>query len=303
MTNSKFISTIRKYTFTDRVFIAISFVLLLIIAIVVLYPLLYVLVSSFYSDYVRSIFNLDINKFTPKAYSLAFNYKYFISGFTNSVLYTTVGCFVSLSVVTLCAYPLSKRKFYCGKYVMGMCFVAMYFSGGIIPSYLVVRGLGLLDTMWAIVLPSAFSVYNMYLLHAHFRHVVPDELEDAAKIDGCGEWRFLLQVVIPLSTPMLTTIALYYIVASWNAYFNAMIYISTRSKWPLANVLREVLVSDINSARTVAAANDGSGIPIVRQAEMLKYALIVVASFPLLAIYPFMQRFFVNGLTDGSVKQ
>ena len=301
MANTRFISRMRKYTAADRFFVVVSFVSLLVIT--VLYPLLYVLIPSFYSDYVRNVFGLDISKFTTKAYSLAFNYKYFISGFTNSVVYTMVGCIISLTVVTLCAYPLSKRKFYCGKYVMGLSFVAMYFSGGIIPSYLVVRGLGLLDTMWAIILPSAFSVYNTYLLHAHFRHAVPDELEDAAKIDGCGEWRFLLQVVVPLSMPMLTTIALYYIVGSWTAYFSAMIYISSRSKWPLANVLREVLVSDINSARAVAAANDGSGIPIVRQAEMLKYALIVVASVPLLAIYPFMQRFFVHGLTEGSVKQ
>ncbi len=292
-----------RYTLSDKVYVIISFVLLSILTIVVVYPLLHVLISSLYSDYVVSIKDLDIQKFTTKAFDLAFNYKHFVSGLMNSLIYTAVGCFISLTTVILCAYPLSKRKFYCGKYVLGLCFIAMYFSGGIIPSYLVVRGLGLLDSMWAVILPSAFSVYNTYLLHVHFRHVVPNELEDAAKIDGCGEWRFLIQIILPLSVPMLTTIGLYYVVGSWNSYFSAMIYISTRSKWPLANVLREVLVSDFNSARAVVASNDGSGIPIVRQAEMLKYALIVVSSFPLLAIYPFLQRFFVHGVTEGSVKQ
>lgn len=302
---SKFVisNRIKKYTYPDKVFIISSFVILTILVCIILYPLCYVLVSSVYTDYIVSLWDLSFAKFTTKAYSLAFEYKHFLSGLTNSVVYSVVGCFISLSTVILCAYPLSKRKFYCGKYVLGLCYIAMYFSGGIIPSYLVIRSLGLLNTMWSIVLPSAFSVFNVYLLHEHFRHVVPDELEDAAKIDGCGEWRFLLQIVLPLSIPMLATISLYYLVDSWNSYFNAMIYISDRNKWPLANVLREVLVSDFNSTKAVTSVSDGSGIPIVRQAEMMKYALIVISSFPFLVAYPFLQRYFVHGLTEGSIKQ
>ena len=299
---SKGVHTAIRYTKADRIFLLFSFIILSFVLVIVLYPLMYVLASSVSPDYVRSLLSTDYTRLTLHAYELATTYKYFASGFINSVIYTSIGCILSLLLIVLCAYPLSKRKFYCGRYILVLCFGTYYFSGGLIPFYMLVKSLGILNTMWSVILTSCFSVYNMFLLHVHFRHSLPEELEDAAKIDGCGEWRFLFQIMLPLSIPILTTLGLYYVVGSWNSYFNAMIYISDRSRWPLANVLREVLVTDNTSFRSVINTNDGSGIPIVRQAEMMKYALIVIASFPLLCIYPFLQKFFVHGLKAGAVK-
>jgi len=179
----------------------------------------------------------------------------------------------------------------------------MFFSGGLIPSYLVVKSLGILNSMWAIVLPSAMSVPNMFMMRTYFKSTIPEELQEAARMDGCGEWRFLLRVVLPLSLPIMASIGLFYSVSSWNSYFNAMIYITTRDKLPLANILREILV--INSSNSPSTSNilmASSDVSGIQRVEMMKYAAIVISSLPLLAIYPFLQRFFIRGVMLGSLK-
>ena len=204
----------------------------------------------------------------------------------------------------MCAYPLSRNDFKGGKYIMALCVFTMYFGGGLIPTYLLIRDLKMLDSIWALVLPGSLSVYNMIVMRTYFKIQIPADLLEASQLDGCGDLRFLIQIVIPLSGPIIAVIALYVAVGLWNSYFDALIYLSTREKMPLTVFLREILVLNsfdgqqstqlVGSAETMAA--------LERRKEIMKYSLIVVASAPVMIAYPFVQKFFVKGVMIGAIK-
>ena len=238
---------------------------------------------------------------TWEGYKAVFEHEMVLSGYKNSVIYMVLGSLVAMIVTVLCAYPLSRSDFRRRKIFMALCLFTMYFEGGLIPTYLTIRSLGMLDTVWALVLPGALSVYNMIVMRTYFATQIPDEMREAAQIDGCGDWRFLIRIVLPLSGPILAVIFLYYAVALWNGYFNAMIYIKTRSKLPLANILRELLILSLTPELERGMSSEVL-TTMEKRAEVMKYSLIVVASLPMMLLYPFIQKYFVKGVMIGAVK-
>ena len=212
----------------------------------------------------------------------------------------TAGTALSLALTVLMAYPLSRPDFKAGGFIMVLCMITMYFSGGLIPTYLVVRNLGLLGTRWAVLLPGAMSVYNMIVTRTYFKTSIPGELFEAGQLDGCGNIRYLFSVVLPLSGPILAVVGLFYAVGYWNAYFDAMIYLSgKRGLFPLSLILREILI--LNDA-SIDQMDINTLLALEERRNVMKYAVIVVSSLPVMLIYPFVQRYFVKGVMIGAVK-
>ncbi len=288
-----------RYTQGDRAFVTVDTVLLTLFLVIILYPLLYVLASSFSGGSILKGLSLIPEHFSWEGYKAVFEYSYVWSGYYNSLVYTVLGTAMAMVNTILCAYPLSRADFKFGRFSMGLCVFTMYFSGGLIPTYIWIKQLGLLNTMWAILLPSTLSVYNMIVMRTYFKGQIPKELRESAQIDGCGEWRYLLQIVLPLSGAVLAVVALYYAVARWNSYFDSMIYLQDRSLQPLQNILRDLLI--VNSANTLSN-NIEAEAAAQERADLLRYSMIVVASVPMMFFYPFVQKYFVKGVMLGSVK-
>ena len=293
-------SIFKRHSMGDRAFFVIDMAVLAVIFVIILYPLLYVVSSSFSGGRMLMGLSLIPERFSFEGYKAVFEYDDIWVSYANSAIYTLVGTAVAMIVTILCAYPLSRSDFKGGKIALGLCVFTMYFSGGLIPTYLNIRSLGLLNTMWSFLLPASLSVYNMLVMRTYFKSQIPGELRDSAQIDGCGEWRYLLQIVLPLSGSVLGVVALYYGVARWNAYFDSMIYIQDRAKLPLQNILREILIVN-NSVAELGVDAEAEAIAAER-AELLKYSIIVLASIPMMLIYPFVQKSFVKGVMVGSVK-
>lgn len=289
-----------RYSAGDKIFLGINWLILSAFMLIILYPLLFIISASFSAG--TSIMSLSLipERFSTAGYEAVLQYKDIWSGYANSLIYMLAGTFISLVVTILCAYPLSRRDFKGGPFVMTLCMITMYFSGGMIPSFLVIRNLGMLNTRWAILLPGAMSVYNMIVMRTYFRTQIPSEVLESAQLDGCGNIRYLLSIVLPLSTPILAVIGLFYAVGYWNAYFDAMLYLtSDRTKFPLSLILREILV--LNSADM-----DTLDISVLMKLEerrnVMKYAVIIVSSLPVMLLYPFVQKYFVSGIMIGAVK-
>lgn len=293
-------SVFKRHTMGDKAFFLIDMAVLAVLFVIILYPLLYVVSSSFSGGRMLMGLSLIPERISLEGYKAVFEYGDIWVSYMNSAVYTLVGTAVAMIVTVLCAYPLSRSDFKGGKIALGLCVFTMYFSGGLIPTYLNIRSLGLLNTMWSFLLPSSLSVYNMLVMRTYFKSQIPGELRDSAQIDGCGEWRYLLQIVLPLSGSVLGVVALYYGVARWNAYFDSMIYIQDRSKLPLQNILREILIVN-NSVAELGVDAEAEAVAAER-AELLKYSIIVLASIPMMLIYPFVQKSFVKGVMVGSVK-
>ena len=219
-------------------------------------------------------------------------------GYGNTILYTVLGTAVNMVLTTMMAYPLSCRE---TPWRAPLTFIAsftMLFSGGLIPTYLLVRQLGLYDTIWAMILPTGITTYNMLVMKSFFQSSIPIELKEAAHLDGCNDLRTLLLVVLPLSGPILAVMVLFYTVAHWNEYFNALIYLRNRSLMPLQVILREILLQNQE-----LAAGDGTGLyERMMAAETMKYAIIIIASVPVICLYPLVQRHFVKGVMVGAIK-
>jgi putative aldouronate transport system permease protein len=285
------------YSRCDLVVLTFNGMILTLLGVVILYPLLFVVLSSFSTGQVNML--LQVPKWSLEGYRAVFEYRRIWTGYTNSFLYMTSGTTINM-VVTICAaYPLSKASLLGRKPLTFLFVFTMYFGGGLIPSYLLVRQLGLLNTVWSVLLPGAMSVYNMIVMRTYFATQIPQELEEASQIDGCDTLRFLIQIVLPLSTPILAVISLFYAVGHWNAYFNAMIYINKRDLMPLQIFLREILV--LNKMDT-SNMDPEEMMRLQERAELMRYSLIVVASLPVMCIYPFVQRYFVKGIMIGAVK-
>lgn len=294
-----------RHTRSDVVFLTINWILLILCAIVLLYPLLYIIMSSFSAGPTYMRLSLIPTKFSLEGYTAVFEYADIWTGYRNSLLYTAVFTVVSLAMTVCLAYPLSRRDFGGGKYMMLLCVFTMYFSGGLIPTYVWMRQMKLLDSMRALIIPSAVSVYNMIVMRTYFSTQIPDELREASMLDGCSDIRYLVSIVLPLSGAILAVIGLYYAVYMWNEYFNAMVYITTRSKLPLPNFLREILMINVQHSLTNANMTQQEIERIARleeRAELMKYSLIIVSSVPVMILYPFVQKHFVKGVMIGATK-
>ena len=289
-----------RHTAGDYAFLAVDWLILILFFLILAYPLLYVIASSFSAMQITTL-SLIPKKISLEGYRAVIEYKYIWIGYANSLLYMVLGTAIALVVTICCAYPLSRPDFKAGKLLMGLCLFTMYFSGGIIPTFLWIRDLHMLDTIWAIVLPTSLSVYNMIVMRTYFATSIPGDLREAAQLDGCGDFRFLYSIVLPLSGPILAVIALYYAVALWNGYFNATLYLRTKTKLPLTMFLRDILV--LNQMTGLDAGLDMEQMARAEErAQIMKYSLIIVGSLPMMLIYPFVQKYFVKGVMIGAVK-
>ncbi|MFI6831829.1 carbohydrate ABC transporter permease [Kribbella sp. NPDC050241] len=286
----------------DRLFTVANYLVLGVFLLMVLYPLTYI-VSASLSDpqavAAGKVWLWPVN-FDLDGYKVIFEYKSIARGFANSIFYAVAGAVFSVVVTLLAAYPLSRRDLY-GRGLITAYFVfPMLFSGGMIPTYLVVQQTHLLNTRWALIVPTALGIWNVIITRTYFQMTIPDELLEAARVDGCDDFRFFLRVVLPLSKPIIAVNALLYAVGQWNQFFNALIYLTDDQLFPLQLVLRQILVQN-----TVDPSQLSDPTALARQEhlrDLVKYSLIVVSSLPPLLAYPFVQKYFVKGLMIGSLK-
>lgn len=292
----------QKEMLTDRIFSIVVNTFLFISLAVVLYPLLYIISCSLSEPQAvmaHKVWLFPVN-FDLVSYKAVFTNKQIGTGYMNSLYYMVTGTIISVMLTMLIAYPLSRKEFYGRKLVTKFILFTMLFTGGIIPLYLVVRQLGIYDTRLSIILPNAITVWNVIIARTFLQENISDELYEAAEIDGCSDIRFLFTFVFPLSGAIVAVLALFYAVGQWNKYFDALLYLQDQALYPLQIVLRNILIINRNTpsmTTDVEAAIRSQGL-----SETIRYAVIVVASLPLLVIYPFVQKFFVKGVMIGSVK-
>lgn len=294
----------KRFTLSDRGFDLVNTIFLLIILVLIVYPLIFVLSASISDPQAVSsgkmwLWPVDI---TFKGYERVFADDAIWLGYKNTIIYTVVGTAIHLFVLLPCAYALSRKELMAKKLILWFVLFTMLFNGGLIPTYLVVKSMGMLDTMWAIIIPNVVGAWSILVARAFFQQSIPDQLVEASKIDGASDFYIFIRVVLPLSLPIIAVMALFHAVNLWNQYFNALIYLSDRDKYPLQLILREILV--VNQMQL----NDPGGsaeslVDQVKTAGLIKYAVIIVSSLPLLLIYPFVQRFFVQGVLIGSIKE
>ncbi len=286
----------------DRVFMFFNNSFLIFITVIVLLPLIFVVSASFSSSeaVIAGKVTLWPVDFSLLGYETIFEHKKVWDGFGNSLFYTVFGTLFNVIMTIIAAYPLSRDDLV-GRRVITLLFVfTMLFSGGLIPTYMVVRDLGLLNTRAAMILPTGIGIFNLLITITFFRTTIPPELIEAARIDGASDFRTFRSIILPLSRPIIAVLALFYAVNHWNAYFQALIYLKDQELFPLQLVLREILIENTIDASMLIDIEDLVAREGLR--ELLKYSLIVVASVPVLLIYPFVQRHFVKGMMIGSVK-
>lgn len=289
----------------EKIFDFFNTFIMIVLMVVCAYPLLYVLFASLSDPYKlmqhRGLLFKPLG-FTLKGYALVFQNPSIMTGFLNTFFYVVVGTTVSVIMTSMAAYVLSRKNLLLGKPLMLMVTVTMFFSGGLIPFYLQVQNLGLKDSRWALIFPSAISVWSLIVLRTAFKKV-PESLIESAKIDGANDFTILFRIVIPSAKATIAVIALLYAVGQWNSWFNAMIFLSDRGKYPLQLILREILIS--NDMREMMNLPKGSAQFIQADAykSLIKYSTVIVSTIPILCIYPFVQKYFVKGTMLGSVKE
>jgi putative aldouronate transport system permease protein len=279
----------------------LNVVLFTIVLIVVIYPLYFILISSISSPGEVAGGKVWLWPVDPslEGYRSIFTDSTIWLGYKNSLIYTTLGVVISTSLTITAAYSLSRKDLAGRNIVLFYFLFTMFFSGGLIPNYILVKNLGMLDTIWAMVIPGAVSVFQLIIARTFFQYTIPDDLLEAAQMDGCNDFRFFFRIVLPLSLPIISVIILYNAVSQWNAYFKALVYLTDHQMQPLQMILRRIL---IQNEATEGLPDTMSLIEQQRQAELVKYGVIVVACIPMLVLYPFLQKYFVKGIMIGSVK-
>jgi putative aldouronate transport system permease protein len=290
-------------TRTDKIFLFGVKIFLWLALIIVAVPLIYIVANSFSSASAVSAGRVLLWPIEPslRGYKEAFSDPLIMKGYLNSFIYAIGGTLISVTLTIAIAYPLSRRTFFGRNVIMSALLFTMLFSGGLIPTYLVVQDLGLLNTRWAMVIPSAIGVWQVIIARTFFRSTIPDELYEAATIDGASDLRFLWSIVLPLSKPVIAVIALMYAIFQWNSYFDALIYLKDPGLYPLQIVLRNVLILNTMTGSTTTTSL-AQQLEQQQLANVLKYALIVISSLPVLIIYPFVARHFTKGVMVGAVK-
>lgn len=290
---------------SDITFEIIHKIIIWFFLIIITYPLIYIISASI-SDptYVNSGEMWLLPKgITFEGFKRVFQNSDIWLGYRNTIFYTSLGILVNLAVTLPCAYVLSKDKLVGRSFIVGMLILTMFFDGGLIPTYLLVRDLGMINTFWAMVIPSAASVWNIIVTMTFFKATIPKELEESAEIDGASTFRIFLQIVLPLSGPIIAVMALFYGVTHWNQYFSAMIYLTDRELYPLQLFLREILVEQQMTAQMIEEGLDPEAIALqTKVASLIRYSVMIISSAPLIIVYPFVQKYFLKGVLIGSLK-
>lgn len=285
----------------EKIFDAFNYTLLTILGLVTLYPMLYVAFASVSmpNEFLKSNFIILWRPlgFQTDAYRLVLRNNNILNGFRNTAFYVVAGTTLSMLMSIMTSFVLARKGYALKKIITLLILFTMYFSGGLIPYFLVVKDLGMLDTVWAILVPSAISTYNCIVLRTAF-DALPASLEESARIDGANDLRILFQIYVPLCVPTLAVVGLFYAVSRWNAWFDAVVFLRTRALYPLQLVLRELLIT----SNADYMAEMGNNIEMTAISELVKYATIMVATVPILVIYPFLQKYFVKGMMIGAVK-
>ena len=290
-----------KETRADRVFDWFNVMIATLALLVVAYPLIVVLSSSFSDAFALTAGKVWLFPVKPTldGYKAILQHKQVWTGVYNSVIYTVFGTAVNMVVSVLAAYPLSRKDFSLREPISLIFAFTMWFSGGLIPTYLLIKSMGLFNSRLVMILPTAMSVWNMIIIRTYFQSNISGELLESAKLDGCDDFRYLAQIAIPLSKPVLAVVCLYYMVANWNVFMNAYLYLQKQELYPIQIVLREILLMG-NVEEIATNATKESQARLMN--ELLKYSLVIVASLPMVLVYPFVQKYFVKGIMIGAVK-
>lgn len=290
-----------RYCLQDKLLLIIGFVLIGLFVLAIIVPMIYIIIASFMDPVTlqNNGITFDFSKWTLTAYERVVSNAQIWIGFKNAVVYSLVFTVVSVGITLLAAYPMSREDFRGRGFFNIIFMITMFFSGGLIPTYLLVGNLGLLDSMWAVILPGAFSVWNMVIARTYYRGI-PGELREAADVDGANEIIYFFKILLPVCTPVIAVLALWQFVGMWNSYFDAMIYLNDSAKQPLQLVLRSILIQ--NQPESGMISDMQSTAQRAQLAELLKYATIIISSIPLLVMYPFFQKYFDSGIMAGAVK-
>lgn len=291
-----------KPTMGDRVFVSSVYIILVILGLIFLIPMLNVTVSSFSSPKAVgagkvSIFPIGFN---VEAYKMVFANNKIVIGFTNTIIYTFFGTLLNIVITVLAAYPMSREDFAAKNIIMKIFTFTMYFSGGIIPTYLLYKNIGFINSRLVMIVPGALSVYNMIVMRTFLQTNLPNEILEAAQIDGCSDFKFLSRFVVPLSMPIIAVIIMFYAIGHWNSYFDAYVYLSDESKYPLSIFIQTILGGLVTKGETVK--NYEAAAQQEQYKDIVQYALIIVTCLPVWICCPFMQKYFVQGVMVGSVK-
>jgi len=298
-------SLVRNSGLSDRAFEVINGIGVFLITLIITYPLIFVISASISDPTAVNtgkmwLWPVDV---TFAGFKKVFENDAIWLGYRNTILYTLTGTIIHLSVLLPCAYALSRKELMGKKIILWIILFTMLFNGGLIPTYLLIKSLGMLDTIWAIVIPGVVGAWSILVAKSFFEQTIPDTLVEASKIDGATDFQIFRKIVLPLSLPIIAVMALFHAVALWNQYFNALIYLTDENKFPLQLILRQILIlSQFDASSSVGGVVD-SYIEQVKAASLIKYAVIIVSALPLLIVYPFLQRFFVKGVLIGSVKE
>lgn len=286
----------------DRMFYLLVNIVVAVLGLIVLYPLLYILASSFSAPSAVAAGKVVLwpVDFSLRGYKAVFDYEMVYTGYRNTIFYTVVGTLINISLTMIAAYPLARRNLPGKGFFTFLFTFTMMFSGGMIPNYILMKDLKIINTAWCMLLPGAISAYNLIVTRTFIQNSIPEELLEAAQIDGCSDAKFFFIFVLPLSKAVMAVITLYYAVSHWNAYFNAFLYLNKRDLYPLQIFLREILI--MNSVETESLMDAEMQEAMQGMKDLLKYSLIVVSTAPILCIYPFLQRYFIKGVMIGSLK-
>ena len=285
----------------DKAFLLVGYILLATFVMAVIGPVVYIIVASFMDPITLQNKGIvfDFSKWTLTAYERVMTNPQIWIGFRNAIIYSVLFAVISVFITLLCAYPMSRDDFKGKKFFNAIFIITMFFGGGLIPTYLLISNMGLLDSMWAVILPGSFSVWNMIIARTYYKGI-PSELREAADVDGANELVFFFRILLPVCTPLIAVLILWQFVGMWNSYFDAMIYLNSADKQPLQLVLRAILIQ--NEPDPGMIADMQSTAQRAQLAELLKYATIIISSLPLIVMYPFFQKYFDSGIMVGSVK-
>jgi len=289
-----------KKSVGEIIFDVLNYCIMILLIIATLYPFWYVLIASLSNPTAvaqRGGLMLWVEGFTLEAYKMVAQNPNIWSGYQNTAIYVVGGTAVNLFMTTLGAYGLSRRNLYGKGVIMKLIVFTMFFSGGLIPTFLLVRSLGMVDTRWAMIIPGAISTYNMIIMRTAFQGI-PVSLEESARIDGANDFTIMWRIIVPLSLPVMAVMTLFYAVGHWNSFFNALVYLRRRELFPLQLILREILITQSLYEMMTNVVTDREPI-----GETIKYATIIVSTVPILCLYPFLQKYFVKGVLIGSLKE
>lgn len=288
--------------FEDKAMYTINAIFVFIFVLSIIYPIIFIISASFSSGIAVATGQVVLWPVDPgiEGYRAVFSHKRILIGYRNTIIYTVLGTLINISITLIAAYPLSRPKMQFKKFYIFLFTFTMFFGGGIIPTYILMTQIKFINTIWAMIVPGALSVYNMIVVRTFFMNTIPNELLEAAQIDGCSDTMYFFKILLPLSKPIIAVITMFYAVGHWNAYFNALMYLNNPNMHPLQLVLREILIQnklDVGDIEDVELMAKKQSI-----ANLLKYSLIIVSSVPVICMYPFAQKYFIKGVMIGSIK-